>query len=909
MTLAQRITRLPLPHDADIAADLRTDWGGGDLADLVANTASASPFLREMLRKEGGWLRDAVQAPEDALREELARDGDLAGLPSLLRQMKRRVALLAALADLGGVWTLEEVTGALTALADRAVDLCVHHLVQAEIRRGKLPDLPDAAGMVVLAMGKMGAGELNYSSDIDLVCLFDDAAHDDPPQARTAFIRATRRMAAMLSDNTAEGYVFRTDLRLRPDAAVTPVCLSIRAAESYYEAEGRTWERAAYIKARPCGGDIAAGRRFLSAIAPFVWRKHLDFATIDDTYEMRLRIRDHKGLNGPLRVEGHDMKLGRGGIRDIEFYTQTRQLISGGRDPSLRVPTTVGGLAALSQAGWITPGDAAELTTLYRAHREVEHRLQMIGDQQTHRVPVDPDMFARAAHLSGQTPKAFHDGILERLTRTADRTEAFFAPAEAPADPDIPERMREIVTRWAAYPALRSSRAQSVFRRLRPQLLARLHGAPDPERALLAFDGFLRGLPSGVQIFSLFDANPQLVDLLVDIASMSPDLAEYLSRNAQVLDAVIVGDFFAPWPGEAALQADLTARLRAIPEYEGQLDAARRWMKDHHFRIGVHHLRGLVTSAQAGAHYADLAGAVIAGLWPAVVAEFSRRHGPPPGRGAVMLGMGSLGAGRLHAKSDLDLLIIHDSDAGEESSGPKPLVAKAYYARLTQALLTALTAQTAEGHLYSADMRLRPSGRQGPVATALAAFETYQMNEAWTWEHLALTRARPIAGDPALTRRVEALRREVLTVRGKDPRVPGDVADMRRRLAAAKPPKGPWDVRNGPGRLMDLELLAEFCALDGASAERALRAQLDVGLETGRISADAHADLVAADTVLWHLRAAERLLGASALTDPTEGVQAFLFREVGTARHADLIAKVDWIFRNILSNPRGRGDP
>jgi glutamate-ammonia-ligase adenylyltransferase len=256
-------------------------------------------------------------------------------------------------------------------------------------------------------MGKMGAGELNYSSDIDLICLFDqDRYGADWQEARAAFIRVTRKMTALLSDTMAGGYVFRTDLRLRPDASVTPVCLSMAAAYGYYEAEGRTWERAAYIKARPCGGDLEAGNRFLKSLTPFVWRKHLDFAAIQDAHDMRLRIREHRGLNGRLTVEGHNMKLGQGGIREIEFFTQTRQLIAGGRDPSLRDRTTLGGLQALAAKDWVPQAVADELTGLYLSHREVEHRLQMVRDEQTHTMPTTPQGVARIAAFCGQTAGA-----------------------------------------------------------------------------------------------------------------------------------------------------------------------------------------------------------------------------------------------------------------------------------------------------------------------------------------------------------------------------------------------------------------------------------------------------------------------------------------------------------------------
>jgi [glutamine synthetase] adenylyltransferase / [glutamine synthetase]-adenylyl-L-tyrosine phosphorylase len=898
MTLARRIIRQPIPFDPAAAADIKVLLPnlGNEVMGLIAATAGCSPYLRDLMLREADWLPDAVADPEAALDAVLAAPEATApdGLALALRQAKRRVALLAALCDLGGVWPLDMVTDALTRLADRAVHLALTRLVAEEIRRGKLPgvtpdDAATAGGMVVLAMGKMGAGELNYSSDIDLICLFDESRYPGEEQeARASFIKVTRRMTAILSDAT-DGYVFRSDLRLRPDASVTPVCLSMAAAEAYYEAEGRTWERAAYIKARPCGGDLAAGERFLKTLVPFVWRKHLDFTAIQDAHDMRLRIRDHRGLHGPIAVEGHNIKLGAGGIREIEFFTQTRQLIAGGRDPSLRDRTTVGGLAALARKGWVPPDVASELTDLYRAHREVEHRLQMVNDAQTHSLPATAEGVARIAAFCGQSEAEFRRDLLDHLARTDRLTEGFFSPAQAEAAPELTETARAITRRWESYPALRTDRAQAIFRRLRPRMLQELERAANPDEALVALDGFLQGLPAGVQIFSLFEANPTLIELLVDIAGSAPGLARHLARNASVLDGVIGGSFWSAWPGMAALKAELAGRLLLAADYEARLNETRRWMKEWHFRVGVHHLRGLVDGFEAGKHYADLAEVVVATIWDVVAAEFGRKHGPMPGRGAVVLGMGSVGAGRLNAGSDLDLIVIYDDQGVEGSDGPRPLGTRPYYARLTQALVTALTAQMPDGRLYEVDMRLRPSGRQGPVATSLASFRIYQETEAWTWEHLALTRARILAGEASLAGEVEALRRGIVAVKGQGASVRVDVAAMRDRLQTAKPVQGVWDAKKGPGRLMDIELAAQMVALLAGSPARSVERQIAAG--AGRIVPDSDAQaLLVSHRLLWRLHAAARLLsdGVLALESLGEGARAFILRETGSPDAAAL---------------------
>lgn len=888
-----RITRLPRafePERGKEARDMVPEVTGA-AADLIDGAAGSAPYLFELVKKEAAWLPEGFADPMGALSAEIAR---IEALPfdqidPGLRQAKRRIALLAALCDLGGVWPLEDVTGALSLLADRATHVAIRAHVAREITRGKIPgqteeDIESCGGMFALAMGKHGAGELNYSSDIDLICLFDESRFEgiDQMEARACFIRATRKAMASLSDLTGDGYVFRTDLRLRPDPSVTPVCFSMDAAERYYESVGRTWERAAYIKARACAGDVEAGARFLQSLTPFVWRKHLDFNAIRETHNMRLKIRAHKGLGGALKLEGHNMKLGLGGIREIEFFAQTRQLVAGGRDPSLRSRGTVPALAALVEKGWVEAEVAQVLTEDYRAHREVEHRLQTLRDAQTHSLPTSAEEFERLAALMGKDTAEMRAEITERCLRVHDLTEEFFAPGEAAQGPELPPDQAEITARWSTYPCLRATRAQEIFERIKPDLLTRIQKLDKPLEALTHFDGFLNGLPAGVQLFALFEANPQLIDLIVDIVSTAPHLASYLSQNAQVLDVVIGGSFFSPWPERAGLTAALCELLERAGDYEAQLDACRRWAKEWHFRVGVHQLRDLITADEAGAQYCDIAAACLSALYPRVVGEFARKHGTPPGKGAMALGMGSLGAGRLTAASDLDMIVIYDADGVEASEGKRPLAARVYYARLTQALITAMTAQTAEGRLYEVDMRLRPSGKQGPVATSLESFIAYQREEAWVWEHLALTRGEPVAGDAAMIEAVEAFR-VALIAQGHDAaKVRQETREMRVRLAEAKP-GGPWDPKNGPGRMMDIELLAEAAALSAGAPYQDVYAQLAAGREAGWLTLAEEEALAETYRLMWRLQSAARLLSGDKL-DPAavgEGGRAFLLRSNG----------------------------
>lgn len=866
------------------------------LARLLENTAGCSPYLAGLMAREKDWISGLATRDAEALRDDVWQDikqteGDL---KVIFRQAKRRIALLAAVADVGGVCPLEMVTHALTELADRCLQRGLRELTVAQITRGKLPgqteeDAEAGAGMCVLAMGKMGAYELNYSSDIDMICLFDETRFepDDYLEVRTTFVKITRALMALMSEVTADGYVFRSDLRLRPDASVTPVCIAMETAERYYESVGRTWERAAFIKARPCAGDLVAGGRFLERLSPFIWRKHLDFAAIEDAHDMRLKIRSHKGLGGAMQLDGHNIKLGAGGIREIEFFTQTRQLIAGGRDPDLRVRGTREGLDRLVEAGWVPKEASDKLQAAYVAHREVEHRLQMINDAQTHDLPKGEEGFQRLSRFMGEEDiTRFKAGLLARLEEVADVTDSFFAPDEIQEAQETeglapPSTYLE---QWRSLPALRSERSVTLFKRVFPTILRQMGQATRPAEAMAEFERFLSGLPAGVQVFSLFDANPQLTKLIVDICATSPALATYLSRNAGVLDAVIGGDFFAPWPEIEILTQHLVEKMRAISGYEGQLDEARRWQKEWHFRVGVHHLQGLLGPEEASAQYADLAQATLAALLPVVEAQFARKHGAAPGRGAMVLGMGSLGAAALTAQSDLDLIMIYDPSGVEQSDGRRPLDSRTYFARLTQAFVTALTAPMAEGRLYEVDLRLRPSGQSGPVATSLDAFKSYQLNDAWVWEHLALTRARAVAGDVSLQQDVEVVRCQVLEGSFETDRIKRETQEMRARLAEASGAPGLWDVKSGAGGRQDIELFSQALSLIGNGVQRQIGAQLSDAKQAGLLDDTQFEYLLEAHTLFSSIQMAARLMSNKLLTPDEMGAGgvAMLLRDCGS---------------------------
>ena len=946
--LADRITATPIPFDRErataVLAEADPALGRGALGDLVRGAVGSSPYLARLTSRHHEWLAGAAsEAPEEALKALLAEmrailDGATAPAPvrQALRRAKAQAALVIALADLGGVWQLMEVTGALTRLADEAVTAAARWLLAAELRAGRLPGLDEAAldtgaAYVLLAMGKMGAGELNFSSDIDLIALFDDARFgaDDVLDARARYIQVTKQLVKLISENTEDGYVFRTDLRLRPSPSTTPVCLAIDAAERYYESVGRTWERAAHIKARPLV-DGAAGAAYLETLAPFIWRRHLDFAAIEDAHEMLRKIRAQKARFTVGELPGYDLKLGPGGIREVEFFAQTRQLIVGGREPALRVPTTLGALDALVDGAWIEPSVRDVLAEDYRALRAVEHRLQMMEDAQTHAVPKSVDARTRLAMLSGEADRAaFERRLAERLERVHATCEEFFTPgagrpparAEALLDEEKlaargferPADAARQIARWheGQIPATRGERARGLFRQLEPQILDRLAGAASPDQALVHFDRFLAGLPAGVQLFSLFAANPQLLDLIVEICAAAPRLAHYLGRHPQTLDALLDRDFWEPMPDRAAMAEDLAARLAPEDGYERVLDASRRWAREQWFRAGVHVLRAIADDEEAGAAFTAIAETCLSGLYPHVVAEFARKHGPPPGRGMAVLAMGKLGSGEMTARSDLDLITVYEAAGEDASTGRRPLSSSVYYPRLTQALVAALTAPTAEGALYEVDMRLRPSGRQGPVAVSLASFEAYQTEKAWVWEHLALVRSRVIAGPGALASAIDAIVERALLGRRGAPEVMAEAAGMRARIveATAGDRANPWSLKHAAGSLMEIEFLAQTgTLLMGLGRCRTARAALPRLAEAGWMDAAEADELRDALVFLARLQQVERVAVAGSLDPGAIGAELrrVLVRAVGAedfpalesalighqARAAEIVARI-----------------
>src|SRR5271157_4894169 len=844
------------------AADLAPEFERGRTRDCLLGLADHSPYLWALVREDPARLVRLLRRPPgeslDGIVAALAdrRDDDEAKLMRALRLAKRESALLIALADIGGVWDLIAATEALTRFADAAVGAALAFLLRRDALAGHLALDPDAtdpqtdSGVVVLALGKHGARELNYSSDIDLIVLYDAAAASIPEGVEPAplFVRITKALARILQERTSDGYVLRVDLRLRPDPASTPVALSTISAYAYYETLGQNWERAALIKARPAAGDLDLGRRFLAELAPFIWRKYFDYAAIADIHAMKRQIHAVRGHDRVV-VPGHDVKLGRGGIREVEFFVQTQQLIFGGRRPQMRGSRTLDMLRQLNRDKWVSAEAVEDLSRAYLFLRRVEHRLQMIADEQTQRPPFERTELARFAKFCGYARlETFTKDLTLHLTRVERHYARLFedAPTLSGAagnlvftgvadDPETlatlrglgfqhPESAAETIRGWhfGRRSAVRSARAREVLTELTPALLEAFAGSGDADAALAAFDEAMAHMNASVELLSILRSNAHVRELFGDVLGSAPRLAQVIATRPHVLDAAIDpsrGDDFSKSLGEDETLARTDAYVAQSKSYEDALDRARDFAAEEMFLIGLNLLSGRLDPDRAGQAYSALAQALVAKMLKRVEDAFAAEHGQVRGGRVAVVAMGKLGSREMTAASDLDLILIYDFRAdAAESDGAKPLGAALYYSRLTQRLLAALTAPTKAGKLYDVDMRLRPSGKKGPLATQFSAFALYQRDEAETWEHMALTRARVVAGDPSLAADVADAVREIL-LRKQDPEtIAHKVRKMRALIAQEKGDSDPFDLKLVKGGLMDIEFVAQYLSLAFANA-------------------------------------------------------------------------------------------
>lgn len=905
-----------LEDGAPLLAKLETSE---DAKLVLSGIFGNSPYLRRLAVRDPVSFVTFLEKPSreslddvlQSVREGFAGDMEMGEAMKVLRRGKARAALLIALADITGAWGLDDVTHALSTFADTCLDMCLRFLLRSQAANGKcsLPDgdTPErSCGITIIAMGKYGAFELNYSSDIDVVVFFDPEKVPVPPgsdgggAAQKLAIRITKNLVALMQETTGDGYVFRTDLRLRPDAGATPVALSIEAATFYYETMGQNWERAAWIKARACAGDKDVGNDFLKSLEPFIWRRYLDYAAIEDIHSIKRQIHAHKG-HSEIAVEGHNIKLGRGGIREIEFFVQTQQLIGGGRDPSLRANTTIGALSALAKIGIVEPEARDDLVSAYRFLREVEHRLQMVHDEQTHSMPRESEEVDAIACFAGfddaalfrKTLRKHHANVQTHYAELFEeepslgnaRGNLVFTGVED--DPgtletlegmgfERPSAVTAAIRTWhhGRIRVTRSARSRALLTKLVPHLLEAFSRTSDPDAAMTNFDRFIQGLPAGVQLFSMLQSRPDTVVLLADILGTAPRLATTLSRSASILDAMLDPDFFEGFPEAEDLKSDFEQILAKVDDFEAKLDEARIWSAEMKFRAGVNVMTGRVGADRLGSFFANSVDAVICGLQPVAEKEVEMRSGTIEGDLAV-IAFGKLGSREMSAESDLDIIFVYDTPGPDtQSSGPKVLHNTQYFARVSHRLISALTAPTSEGQMFEIDARLRPSGNKGPIAIRYEGFDRYQRTESWTWEKMALTRARVVTGPPTLIAKINETIRSVLTRPCDREVVLGDVAEMRRRIFSENGSANPWDLKHVRGGLVDVEFIAQGLQLVHAPenpqvlAQNTIEALKNLG-DIGAIDPGTTEDLTAAATLLHKLTQITRVCVVGPL-DPVE---------------------------------------
>jgi len=825
--------------------------------DALEPVFAASPYLAGLARRWPERLRQILEtAPETRLAEILTAtheiDGPADEARAPLRHLKAELHLLTALSDLGGVWDLDAVTGALSRFADAAAQAALRCVAHDQRQRGKLISAADdprgpVPGLFVLAMGKGGAFELNYSSDIDLSLFFEpevlEGALAEGVEAQGFVNRLAQGLATLLTERTADGYVFRVDLRLRPDPSSTPPVVAAPMALAYYESVGQNWERAAFIKARVCAGDAEEGAAFLKALVPYIWRRSLDYQAVLDIQSIKKQIHVHKTGEG-LEAAGANLKLGRGGIREIEFYVQTQQLILGGRDKGLRSSRTLEALDALTERGHVTPEARDELAAAYHELRALEHRVQMLADEQSHVLPVDPERRADVAALAGEGELGLFDAGVESLLMGVNhRYGELFEGGEELSSPygslvftgvendpgtletlkrmgfSEPATVSDTIRSWhhGRIPATRTARGRELFTRLAPQLLTAVAKTGAPDAAFRRFAVFFSGLSAGVQVQALFLNQPKLFDLVVGVMAFAPRLARALGRQPQALDGVLDARFMTALGTDTGLADQVVREAHEAGDFESAMNAVRRLHREQTFRIGMHVVTGRTTAEQAGLTNTSLADACMRGLAPAALAEAERMGGAFEGAVAVVA-LGKAGSREMTAGSDLDLMTVYAAPPEAVSAG-KGWSADLFYGRFTQRFIAALSAHTAEGGLYEVDMRLRPTGSKGPVSVRLEALEAYYAEEAETWEFMALTRGRLVwASDAAFGARVEATLEAALRRPRPGVDVARDVRAMRDLMDRERRPKGFWDLKLSAGAQVDAEFVAQYRQLCAAAA-------------------------------------------------------------------------------------------
>ena len=834
--------------DASDAGDMNAkgNVSARDLASILTHAPHlltlARRFPDDIPRILNGDSAGIITNAHDMFQRAMRQAEDEAKAMQAIRRFRGRVSFAAALGDIVGQTPMDAQFGWLSDAATCATQETAHFLMQHAAQRNLATPPEDnlaGCGWIIFAVGKLGAEELNYSSDIDLIIMHDPDANPlhDPSTAQSFYVTQTRALVKLLSAATADGIGWRVDLRLRPDPGATAVSIQIAAALGYYESIARTWERAAFIRARPVAGDIAAGYNFLDEIQPFIWRRSLDYTVMDDMRTMLRRPPDTAGWTG------FNLKTGHGGIRTVEFFTHVLQLVFGGRDPEIRQHRTPDALQMLAKKDWITSAQADNLVALYGLLRRTEHRLQMIADQQTHSLPRDEDSLANFARFLGhETTQSLCDALATILTEVSDMTahdlldDILNANVDGASEPtaddastiDIfledqeqlvtwlgsigferPDDVAKALSGWIAgrIPATRGERSRMLLGRLMPELLRQLAKGTQPDSAFAALAYFIEGLPSSVQIFSLLDYNRHLARLLCDIIVLSPRLTQILKRNPMLFELLLYKEFFDPLPDTQTIASQMR-EIIAGQAVEDALDNIKRHTRELRFRAELQAISLSSDRSVLEKSLSAIAEATMQVVLELARADMERRHGKIAGICGI-IALGRLGIGQLTATSDLDILFVYDAPDVARSDGSRQLDAASYCIRLTQTFVSWMTTQSAEGVLYDIDLRLRPEGSAGAVATPLDRLAHYIDTDIWLWEKLALTKARFVAGDAKLSKPAMDIIHNAINQAHEHDAVMASIADMQTRMAATRKDASKWQLRLQPGGLGDLDLLIQ----------------------------------------------------------------------------------------------------
>ncbi|KAA9131517.1 bifunctional [glutamate--ammonia ligase]-adenylyl-L-tyrosine phosphorylase/[glutamate--ammonia-ligase] adenylyltransferase [Marinihelvus fidelis] len=788
-----------------------------------------SPFLDRLVTHNPGWLETLEQ--QGRLREDLPPNRQTLeetvaaqGLDAGLRQFRNREMLRITWREITATATLDQTMKDLSELADLCLDVAIaHHHEALENRFGK-PVSADGKNLrlVTLGLGKLGGGELNLSSDIDLIFAYEQAGECDGKRGLSAesfFTRLVRAVIRSLSEMTEDGFCFRVDTRLRPFGESGPLVCSFGAMEQYYQREGRDWERYALIKARPVAGDLAAGNELLHTLRPFVYRRYVDYGSVEALRDMLGMIRADAARAG----RENDVKRGPGGIREVEFLVQCVQLLRGGREPSLQTRSLLAALDAIDELGAMPKSRTDALRRDYRFLRRVENAIQALHDQQTHTLPEGEDL-ERVALASGFDDSA---GLLDALAQTR----AHVSGALEDSFPRNPaEKAGDVVTGWSeALDALadtwpeavagfrdrlarqaHSHRAGARLDQFMPLLVERLQSVAPDDRVINDVFQLVLAISRRSAYLALLVQNPGALDRMLSLFSNSPQMAQSVTRHPALLDELIDPALGSLLPGTKDLEAGLARVLEGAEDTESAVNALNYLRQAQTLRVAVAEIQGELDAEATQRRLSELAEVLVSGTLDVARRYMRERHGEPPPPGLAVIAYGSLGGHAMSYGSDLDLVFLY-GEGGGQTDGERPLAAETWYTRLTRRMLALTTTLSPAGRLYDVDTRLRPNGRAGLLVSSGNAFRRYQLDSAWTWELQALVRARAVAGDTQVAQLFEDVRRQALA-RPRDPdQTHREVADMRVRMRAEINAED--TAKHAPGGLVDIDFVVQLGTL------------------------------------------------------------------------------------------------